>query len=171
MLAWAKPVAANLKPTNLDFLLQSLLYRFDRKMRQRNVMLRYTAKPGCPPAMADAELLERVFTNLVDNALQAMPTGGQLSVAVDETTQGAGSHVLTVSVTDTGHGMTDAARQQAFDPHFTTKPDGTGLGLAICKRLVTLHQGAIGVESYPGSGTVFTVTLPAADTPPQVEDA
>ena len=56
--------------------------------------------------------------------------------------------------------MTDDARRRIFDPYFTTKPDGTGLGLAICKRLVTIHRGAIGVESYAGTGTIFTVTLP-----------
>jgi len=68
-------------------------------------------------------------------------------------------------VADSGPGMTDDARRRIFDPYFTTKPDGTGLGLAICKRLVTIHRGAIGVDSFAGSGTIFTVTLPGY-TPP-----
>jgi signal transduction histidine kinase len=64
-------------------------------------------------------------------------------------------------VIDSGPGISDDLRRRVFDPYITTKPDGTGLGLAICKRLVTIQHGAIGVESYPGSGTIFKVTLPA----------
>jgi signal transduction histidine kinase len=89
-----------------------------------------------------------------------MPAGGHLSVTLGFTRRGPADILVQARVADSGPGMTDEARRRVFDPYFTTKPDGTGLGLAICKRLVTIHHGAIGVESYAGTGTIFTVTLP-----------
>jgi signal transduction histidine kinase len=90
-----------------------------------------------------------------------MPAGGHLSVTIGPGSRGPAGSVLETCIADSGPGISDEHRRRVFDPYFTTKPDGTGLGLAICKRLVTVQHGAIGVESYPGSGTVFKVTLPA----------
>jgi two-component system nitrogen regulation sensor histidine kinase GlnL len=165
MLAWAKPVTPNLQPTDLDGVLRRLLNRFGLKMEQRNVRLNYLMEPNTPQVLADPRLLDQVFNNLIDNALQAMPAGGQLSVNLGFSRRGPGETSVEAKVADTGPGMTDDARRQVFDPYFTTKPDGTGLGLAICKRLVTIHRGAIGVESFAGSGTIFTVTLPGYQPP------
>jgi two-component system nitrogen regulation sensor histidine kinase GlnL len=160
MLAWAKPVTPNLQPTDLDGVLRRLLNRFSMKMEQRNVRLNYTVDPNTPLVLADARLLDQVFNNLIDNGLQAMPGGGHLSVTLGFTRRGPSDTIVEARVADSGPGMTEDARRRVFDPYFTTKPDGTGLGLAICKRLVTIHHGAIGVESYAGTGTIFTVTLP-----------
>jgi PAS domain S-box-containing protein len=160
MLAWAKPVTPVVQPTELDGVLRRLLNRFSLKIEQRNVRLNYTVDPNTPPVLADARLLDQVFVNLIDNALQAMPAGGHLSVTLGFTRRGPADILVQARVADSGPGMTDEARRRVFDPYFTTKPDGTGLGLAICKRLVTIHHGAIGVESYAGTGTIFTVTLP-----------
>ena len=66
-----------------------------------------------------------------------------------------------MKISDSGLGISEEIRRRIFDPYFTTKPDGTGLGLAICERLVTIHRGAISVDSFPNAGTIFTVTLPA----------
>jgi PAS domain S-box-containing protein len=161
MLAWAKPLNPRLEPTSLDDLFRHLLRRFNTKIEQRNVHLNYTVEPDCPRAVADARLIEQIFVNLVDNALQAMPAGGHLSVSVGLGSRGPSGSVVEARVADSGPGISDEHRRRVFDPYFTTKPDGTGLGLAICKRLVTIQHGAIGVESYPGSGTIFKVTLPA----------
>jgi PAS domain S-box-containing protein len=165
MLAWAKPVTPNLQPTELDGVLRRLLNRFSMKMEQRNVRLNYTVDPKTPAVLADARLLDQVFNNLIDNALQAMPAGGHLSVTLSFTRRGPSDTTVEAKVADSGPGMTEDAKRRVFDPYFTTKPDGTGLGLAICKRLVTIHRGAIGVESYAGSGTIFTVTLPGYHAP------
>jgi signal transduction histidine kinase len=105
-------------------------------------------------------LLEQVLVNLFDNALQAMPAGGQLMVDLGAAQRPTG-RVVEARIGDTGLGIADDDKRRIFDPHFTTKADGNGLGLAICKRLITIHHGAIGVESFPGTGTIFTVTLPA----------
>ncbi len=165
MLAWAKPVTPDMQVTELDGVLRRLLNRFSLKIEQRNVRLNYTVDPNCPPVLADARLLDQVFNNLIDNGLQAMPAGGHLSVTLAYTRRGPSDTMVEAKVADSGPGMTDDARRRVFDPYFTTKPDGTGLGLAICKRLVTIHRGAIGVESYAGTGTIFTVTLPGHTAP------
>jgi hypothetical protein len=165
MLAWAKPIDPRLAPTDLTQLLQRLLNRWSHKMQQRNVRLVFHTEDPLPLIAADARMLEQVFVNLIDNALQAMLTGGQLSVSARPVQRAAQGAVIEVSVADTGPGIPEEARRRIFDPYFTTKPDGTGLGLAICKRIVTVHRGALAVDSFPGTGTVFTVTLPALDEP------
>jgi len=86
-------------------------------------------------------------------------------------TRGQAGSVIEAHVADSGPGISDDHRRRIFDPYFTTKPDGTGLGLAICKRLITVQHGAIGVESFPGSGTIFKVTLPVYAGPSDETDA
>ena len=163
MLAWAKPVDPKVEVTELPQLLQRLLDRWHNKIQQRNVHLNFVADDECPAVLADPFLLERVFVNLIDNALQAMPAGGDLTVRVQVVQHGAASkeREILVHVGDSGPGIPEDIRRRIFDPYFTTKPNGTGLGLAICRRLVTVNRGAISVESFPGTGTIFTVTLPA----------
>jgi PAS domain S-box-containing protein len=170
MLAWARPVDPTLEPVAIESIFSRLLHRFSAKIEQRNVRLNYTVEPGCPMAVADPRLIEQVFVNLVDNALQAMPAGGHLSVTIGPGTRGQSGSVVEARVADSGPGISDEHRRRIFDPYFTTKPDGTGLGLAICKRLVTVQQGAIGVESFPGSGTIFKVTLPVYTGPTDETD-
>ena len=166
MLAWAKPVDPRFELLDLTQLLQRLLSRWHSKIQQRNVHATFVADDDCPTVMADALHLERVFVNLIDNALQAMPAGGDLSIRVQAApaaTAPAEREIL-VHIGDSGPGIPEEVRRRVFDPYFTTKPNGTGLGLAICRRLVTVNRGAISVESYPGTGSIFTVTLPACPT-------
>src|SRR5262249_48862694 len=108
---------------------------------------------------------EQVFQNLIDNALQTMPANGHLSISIGPGSRGSSGNMIEARVADSGPGISDEHKQRGFDPYFTTKPDGTGLGLAICKRLMTIQHGAIGVESYPSSDTIFKMTLPAYTEP------
>jgi two-component system nitrogen regulation sensor histidine kinase GlnL len=171
MLAWAKPLDPRFEPTALAALLTRLLNRWSTKIQQQNVRLNFI--PGdCPRVMADPRLIERVYVNLIENALQAMPAGGDLSVALRTGLRGPQGVMVETRIGDSGSGIPEEVKRRIFDPYFTTKPDGTGLGLAMCKRLVTIHRGAISVESFPASGTIFTVTLPAHDAsfqPPSPE--
>jgi signal transduction histidine kinase len=164
MLAWAKPVQPNFGSVALDEVFEHLLNRFRSKLDRRNVRLIYSAAAGLPPIHADVRLIEQVLTNLVDNALQAMPAGGQLMVDLNSERRPTGV-VVEARIGDTGPGISEENRRRIFDPYFTTKADGNGLGLAICKRLITVHHGAIAVESFPGTGTIFTLTLPAHPAP------
>jgi signal transduction histidine kinase len=104
---------------------------------------------------ADSYLLKRVLTNLTNNAIQAMPNGGKLSIIVSST---AGN--VLVKFKDTGAGISKEDMEKLFQPLFTTKAKGQGLGLAVCKRLVEAHNGTITVESELGKGSIFTIQIP-----------
>ena len=105
---------------------------------------------------ADPDLLHRALSNLVLNAMDAMPEGGTLTM---DASRKEGYVALRVS--DTGSGMTEEESQRLFTPYYTTKQHGTGLGLAIVQSVVSDHQGTIRVESKQGSGTTFVIELPA----------
>jgi nitrogen fixation/metabolism regulation signal transduction histidine kinase len=108
-----------------------------------------------PEIYADADLLHRVFSNLVLNAIDAMPNGGALTLRTQEITDS-----VRVEVTDTGMGLTPEERKRLFTPYYTSKQHGTGLGLAIVQSVVSDHHGRISVESEPGRGTTFRIDLP-----------
>lgn len=110
-----------------------------------------------PPVVGRASELREVFTNLVLNALDAMPDGGRLTI----TTTAMNGHV-DVEVADTGIGMTPDVRRRLFVPFSTTKPNGTGLGLSVSYGIVKRHGGTIDVETGPGKGSRFVVRLPRA---------
>jgi two-component system sensor histidine kinase HydH len=99
--------------------------------------------------------LRRALLNLVQNALDAMPQGGTLTVAA----QGTATHVQ-IEVRDTGGGVPAAYLPRLFEPLYTTKPGGTGLGLYIVQEIVKAHGGDVTVQSAAGRDTTFTVTLP-----------
>ena len=103
----------------------------------------------------DTNLLEQAFLNLALNACQAMPNGGRLRIAG----RAASGRMVTVEVGDTGIGIPPEHLSQIFDLYFTTKPEGSGIGLSLVFRTVQLHDGEIEVESTPGRGTTFKVTL------------
>ncbi len=113
--------------------------------------------------IGNASELREVFTNLVLNAVDAMPGGGELWI-----TSGNGAGVVTVQIRDTGVGMEEATLGKIFDPFFTTKSaKGTGLGLSVAYGIVTRHRGTITVDSEPGVGTLFTLTFPVGAAPEQ----
>ncbi len=104
--------------------------------------------------LGDRDRLHQAFLNLVLNAMDAMPSGGQLHIIED-----CGEGVARIAITDEGIGMTEEVRQRAFDPFFTTKTRGTGLGLAKVQAIIGEHGGSIICESEPGRGTTFTIFL------------
>ncbi len=109
------------------------------------------------PLMADPELLHRALSNLVLNAMDAMPNGGRLTLSA----QPSGDKIE-MRVADTGEGLTPEECERLFTPYYTTKQHGTGLGLAIVQSVVADHNGTIAVESHAGSGATFIITLPKA---------
>ncbi|MBS7638002.1 HAMP domain-containing protein [Candidatus Bathyarchaeota archaeon] len=103
----------------------------------------------------DASRFRRVLDNLLKNSIEAMPNGGDLTVSADA----SGDEVI-IRISDTGRGIPEEALDNLFKPFSTTKPGGLGLGLAYCKRTVEAHGGRITVDSRPGEGTTFTITIP-----------
>jgi len=124
--------------------------------------------PGECWVSGDGELLRRVFLNLLKNGVQAMPAGGELGIAVEQTAGDDGwnddrRRCVTVSISDTGGGIPADHLEKIFDPFFSTKDKGTGLGLAICHNIIKAHQGTIDVESAEGRKTTFVVRIPGWD--------
>lgn len=113
-----------------------------------------------PPLRVDAQQIHQVFRNLISNGAEAMPEGGVLKIRAVENKQDKN---ITISVRDNGSGMTPEHLSKLFQPLFTTKARGIGLGLVVVKNLTQANGGSVEVQSEPGKGTTFTVTLPAAD--------
>jgi signal transduction histidine kinase/CheY-like chemotaxis protein len=140
----------------------------------KTITISTALQPNQPYIMGDATQIHQVLLNLCINARDAMPKGGALSIstrAVDGKTVRASSptatarHYVQIEVADTGIGMSATIRQRVFEPFFTTKGPGkgTGLGLALVTSIVESHNGIVGVESKLGTGTTFTVYLPALE--------
>nr|MDO8083009.1 PAS domain S-box protein [Candidatus Freyarchaeota archaeon] len=108
-----------------------------------------------PKIMVDAQKMQRVFANIIQNSIDAMPEGGELTIKSWEANGN-----LEIAFTDNGIGISKENMEKLFKPLFTTKAKGIGLGLPICKRIVEAHGGSVSVESVVGKGTTFTVTLP-----------
>lgn len=137
------------------------------KLEDRGIALVREATTDDDLAFVDRPLLEQVFVNLLFNAADSMPEGGELRVCVRRARRGAEAAAETdvvVDVADTGRGISEDVLPHIFEPFFTTKPGGkgTGLGLAIAARIVDAHEGTINVARRESGGTVFTVRLPAA---------
>jgi signal transduction histidine kinase len=120
---------------------------------------------------ADSNQLQQVFLNLLANAVDAMPTGGELHVKtmLEEVPDiGLGrrhsehGRYIAVSIRDSGQGIAEEYLSRIFDPFFTTKEAGrgTGIGLAVCSQIIHAHGGSIAVQSHPGEGSTFTIRLP-----------
>jgi nitrogen fixation/metabolism regulation signal transduction histidine kinase len=119
------------------------------------ITVKIDVSTALPPVVVDRTLLSRALTNIIENALHAMPGNGSLTAKA-----AAGPTTIRLSVSDTGTGMDQEALRRIFEPYFSTKATGTGLGLTIAKRNVELNGGTILVQSSPGVGTTVTIELP-----------
>ncbi|MFN2290336.1 MAG: cache domain-containing protein [Anaerolineae bacterium] len=144
--------------TDLNELLEELAAELGKQEFYEQVNIVSKLDPGLPNIQADPLQLRQVFVNLMNNAAEAMPGGGRLTL---RTRKGPSAGFVTVDVEDTGIGISEENMKKIFTPFFTTKPigKGTGLGLAIIYGIVKMHRGQIGVQSEPGQGTRFTITL------------
>jgi len=158
LLNFARPHIPTYRTVNLAELIQKSLSQLTIPA-QIKVGTDFKAVPQ--EIVADPNHLEVVFTNLIHNALQAMPDGGDLTIQIYSGDAGT----VSVAIRDTGVGILPENRAMLFEPLFSTKTRGIGLGLAISKMLVKGHQGAIEVDSEPGVGSAFTVQLPINSKP------
>ena len=157
-LQFARPLKLRLETADLAHLLDRAIAEAEREAPGIAVYRNYA--PEMPPFAFDAELMERVFYNLVLNAAQATAPGG--TVTVKTRTEG---RTAEIAVIDRGVGIGAAQMKDIFNPFFTTKPEGVGLGLAIVAKIVDEHGGKIAVESEPGKGSIFCVSLPMDPAP------
>ncbi len=145
------------RPTQVNEVVRSVLRVFDAQLQQKKnrISVRTELAEALPEISADPDLLHRALQNLVLNAIDAMPQGGELAVR----TQSLGDRIE-LSVSDTGCGLTQEECGRLFTPYYTTKQHGTGLGLAIVQSVVSDHGGKISVESTKEKGTTFRIELP-----------
>jgi len=125
-----------------------------------NLTVRTELAADLPEISADPDLLHRALSNLVLNAIDAMPQGGELTLRTSVLQSGALDGRVAIEVSDTGSGLTPEECARLFTPYYTTKQHGTGLGLAIVQSVVSDHGGKISVESTKEKGTTFRIELP-----------
>jgi two-component system sensor histidine kinase HydH len=155
-LNFARPKPPELQETDINSVIESVLALMAQPFRKEGIKVQKQLDPAVGKRNLDPGQLQQALLNLILNAVQAMPGGGALTVKSEIT-----DHCLILNVSDTGAGIPQQDRKKLFSPFFTTKKDGTGLGLAITYRIIANHRGTISVDSEPGNGTTFTVSIPA----------
>jgi two-component system sensor histidine kinase HydH len=163
-LSFARAPEPKVTPVDLNGRLQALVEFQEPEMREHGVSLRFYPGADVGRIPGDWDHLQAAVGNLLRNAKEATPTGGQVMVS----TVRDGRDVL-VRVTDTGAGIPAEVLPRVFEPYFSTKKAGTGLGLPTVRRVVEEHGGTLTLESEVGKGTQFTMRLPAPVGPADAE--
>lgn len=155
-LNYTKARPAKLEPTDLNSLIEETLEFYQPQANDAGVEVVTYLDPDLPSVLLDREAFHGALLNLILNAQQAMPSGGQLILRTTAAGKGVNLYLI-----DTGCGMDDRTAAQMFDAFFSTKPGGSGLGLPTTQKIIAAHGGTIHVESAVGQGTQFTIHLPA----------
>jgi signal transduction histidine kinase len=157
LLDFARKRTRRAEAVELRGLLESVVAVLEKHDHFENVTIHLDLDPAVPPVDGDAGQLTQAFVNLASNAAEAMPDGGAITVSA----RAVGADRVEIAVRDEGVGIPQESMGQLFTPFFTTKQGGkgTGLGLSIVHGIVKMHDGDIRVDSGPGKGSTFTITL------------
>jgi signal transduction histidine kinase len=156
ILDFARPVSLALRPVELNSVVSVVLKLLRLQISANGIKVEFEPCDSNPTAMLDEACMRAALLNLILNAVQAMPTGGTLSI-----TSATVVETLSLIISDTGSGMTEERVKKIFEPFNSDKPGGLGLGLPYAKKIIEEHGGKIEVESRPGEGTRVSITLPA----------
>ncbi|MBT1070386.1 PAS domain-containing sensor histidine kinase [Pelotalea chapellei] len=159
LLNYSSPVRANFRMSDLNGVINDTVLLIQRQCNRQKVHISFEAGE-IPSFWFDPEKIKQALLNIIKNALEAMPHGGEILIR----TVAEGTHV-TLVVSDTGPGISHEDLPLIFEPFFTRKGAGTGLGLSITQRIVEEHNGRIRVESSAAAGTIFTLELPMTIVP------
>jgi PAS domain S-box-containing protein len=163
VLSFSKPADYEMNELQLDLILNNLIERMRPRITRAHVEPCLQFPEEIPPIIGNPRAVEQVFSNLINNALQAMEEkGGTLTIKIKARKLDTSQACVEVAVVDNGPGIPHENQEKIFQPFFTTKSNGTGLGLAITKRIITAHKGTIRLNSFPG-GTVFITQFPVAN--------
>jgi two-component system NtrC family sensor kinase len=158
LLEFSRSTYAPFEHVKIEQIIEDAIKTMNTRAETSNVRILSSYAPSMPEVRSGN--LFQVFCNLIKNALDAMPDGGQLKIS----TRLAADNTAVVEFRDTGAGFAPENTKVIFEPFFTTKDKGkgTGLGLAICKDIIERYNGRITAENAPGGGSIFTVYLPVA---------
>jgi signal transduction histidine kinase len=159
LLGFARSTKSKKEITQVNDVLEDLIKILEFQPKARSIRLIMELDPNVDPIQAGVGQLRQVFLNVILNAVQAMPEGGELRVATRNCREPIFEGVE-ITISDTGVGIPKEQVKQIFQPFFTTKEEGTGLGLAITYGIVREHNGKIEVDSAEGRGTTFRFFLP-----------
>ena len=159
-LRFARLKDLRLKQTALNNFVEAMVDFFGPQAANRKVLVRSYLAPGLPPVRVDEDYFRQALFNLVVNAQDAMPDGGELIFQT-----GHDGSTVWLEIIDTGQGIDRELQGDVFRPFFTTRKDGSGLGLPTARKIIEAHGGSIRVESEVGKGTRFRIELPAGDAP------
>ena len=154
-LDFARPKPPELKSSNINYIIQSVLKLTEHEIAKSRINLNTRFKEGLPSISVDPEQMKQVFLNLIINAVQAMPDGGTLKIDSHQN-----KSEIVCEFSDTGMGISKEQQKNLFTPFFTSKTTGTGLGLAIVHRILESHKGKIMFTTKENQGTTFTISLP-----------
>ena len=162
MLSFSKPEEEKRRPIKIDELIEGILLMMERQMRESNIRVETSFDPDIPEIMASTNQMRQVMLNLIKNAKEAMPKGGNLFIRT-----GKEDNRVLIHIQDTGMGIPEEIRDKIFEAFFTTKQKvkGVGLGLSVCYGIIKDHGGEIKVESEEGKGTTFVISLPIESKP------
>jgi len=156
LLDFARPAPPSELKVDVNSVLKSTLSVLEAQERFKSIETVWRLAESLPVLVADPAQFQQAFTNVFMNAVEAMEGGGGLTIETAPTEKGDG---VVVRIRDTGDGIPEKDMAHLFEPFFTTKDDGTGLGLAITYSIVERHNGSIEIESRPGEGATFIITL------------
>lgn len=166
LLMFARPPAARPQPCDLHSVLDKTLDLMELQLSDAQVTVTREYASDLPLVVADPDLMQQVFLNLCLNAVQAMPEGGELTIASAVRRYRTRRSLVDVSIMDTGVGIQRELMEKIFDPFFTTRSMGTGLGLSISVQIIRDLGGMITAKNNPGGGATLRVSLPMPAEPP-----
>ena len=156
-LDFTRPVELNVSNVPLQELVAEIVELARPQAESSNIRVSVHQNEDHGDLRVDRDLLKQAFLNIVVNAIEAMPEGGELNFE-----SSANSEMAEIRISDTGPGIDPSLREKIFRLYFTTKKEGSGIGLAMTFRIIQLHDGTIDFTSEPGKGTTFSIRLPMA---------
>jgi len=163
-LEFSRPPKLHIQPQHVVTLIDKTVSLLRLPMEEKSIRLFREDVENLPPILADAEQLKQVLINILKNATEATPEGGEIHVTALEEPAPSGRSMIVIRIQDTGPGIPMDVRERMFEPFFTTKERGTGLGLCIAARVMAQHEGRLALESSSDRGTVFAVWVPTAQS-------
>jgi signal transduction histidine kinase len=168
-LEFSRPVTLHCEPRDVSVVIDHTLELLIPRFQSEKVHIICTPPVGLPPVMADGDQLKQVLLNLLGNAADAMPGGGEIRIQSSAETDADGRPMVVVRIRDSGPGMPPDLKRRIFEPFFTTKEKGTGLGLCIAAQIMARHGGSLVLEASSERGATFAIWLPLAPEAPALK--